>query len=143
LAIRERKLAELTASPHNPRVHSPRQIQQIARSITTFGFNSPVLVDRHGRIIAGHGRVEAARTLGMTHVPTIQLDHLSAAESKAFVVADNRLAELASWDQELLGVNFAELLAEELTFDISVIGFEIPEIDDIVLGVSALDQGRQ
>lgn len=136
LAVSPRKIADLFKSPNNPRVHSPRQIQQIARSIAAFGFNCPVLIDKHDRIIAGHGRVDAALSLGLDVVPTIRLDHLSAAEAKALLVADNRLAEQASWNDGLLGVNFVELLADELTFDISVTGFEIPEIDELVLGDS-------
>jgi ParB-like chromosome segregation protein Spo0J len=93
LAVNERKIVDLAPSPNNPRVHSPRQIQQIARSIAVFGFNAPVLIDRHDRLIAGHGHVEAAKSLGLDTLPTIRLDHLSAAEAKAFLLADNRLAE--------------------------------------------------
>jgi DNA modification methylase len=137
LAINERKIVDLAPSPNNPRVHSPRQIQQIARSIATFGFNAPVLIDRHDRLIAGHGRVEAAKSLGLDTVPTIRLDHLSAAEAKAFLLADNRLAEQATWDDGLLAVNFAELLSEELTFDLTVTGWEIPEIDGFAIGDAA------
>jgi DNA modification methylase len=137
LAINERKIVDLAPSPNNPRVHSPRQIQQIARSIATFGFNAPVLIDRHDRLVAGHGRVEAAKSLGLDTVPTIRLDHLSAAEAKAFLLADNRLAEQATWDDGLLAVNFAELLSNELTFDLTVTGWEIPEIDGFAIGDAA------
>jgi DNA modification methylase len=134
LGITDRNIVDLRLNPNNPRVHSPRQIQQIARSIATFGFNVPVLIDRNDGVIAGHGRVEAAKSLGLTTVPTIRLEHLSPAEAKAFLLADNRLAEQASWDDGLLGVNFAELLADELAFDITATGFEIAEIDQFILG---------
>jgi DNA modification methylase len=137
LAINERKIVDLVPSPNNPRVHSPRQIQQIARSIATFGFNAPILIDSSNRIVCGHGRVEAAKSLGIDTVPTIRLDHLSAAEAKAFLLADNRLAEQATWNDGLLAVNFAELLSEELTFDLTVTGWEIAEIDGFVIGDAA------
>jgi hypothetical protein len=137
LNITDRHIANLRLDANNPRVHSPRQIQQIARSIATFGFNCPVLVDRDDRVIAGHGRIEAAKTLGLSMVPTVRLDHLSPAEAKAFLLADNRLAEQATWDTGLLSINFAELLADELSFDIAATGFEIAEIDQLVLGDGA------
>ena len=84
----------------NARTHSPKQIKQIARSIERFGFNNPVLVDDDDQIIAGHGRVEAAKLLNMKTVPTVRLSHLSEAEKKAYILADNRLAEKAGWDAQ-------------------------------------------
>jgi ParB-like chromosome segregation protein Spo0J len=83
----------------NARTHSRKQIRQIADCIKRFGFNNPVLVDDYGEIIAGHGRVEAAKFLGLTEVPTLRLSHLSAAEKRAYVIADNRVAEKAGWDR--------------------------------------------
>lgn len=84
--------------PRNPRLHSKRQIQQIARSIEAFGFNVPILIDRNSQLIAGHGRLEACRLLGWTEVPTIRLEHLSPAQAQAYMIADNRLTENSNWD---------------------------------------------
>jgi ParB-like chromosome segregation protein Spo0J len=106
LALRYRPVAELKPSPKNPRVHTPRQIDQIARSIAQFGFNCPILVDPDDHVIAGHGRLEAAKQLGLDCVPTICLDHLTANEAKAFFFLDTRLDELASWDDAVLGETF-------------------------------------
>src|SRR6202050_3247384 len=95
--ITYRPISELKLDPKNPRAHSPRQVRQIARSIEAFGFNVPVLVDAKGKVIAGHGRILACQLLGWTEVPTIRLDHLSEAQAKAFVIADNRLTENSTW----------------------------------------------
>ena len=94
----------LTPDPRNARVHSERQVARIADSIAAFGFNVPVLVDGKGGVLAGHGRLLAARRLGLEEVPTITLDHLDEARRRAFMIADNRLAELASWDDGRLGL---------------------------------------
>ncbi len=88
----------------NPRTHSTKQLRQIAASIKQFGFVNPVLTDAGGRIIAGHGRVEAAKLLGMGQVPTIRLEDLTEAQIRAYIIADNRLAELAGWDEEILAI---------------------------------------
>jgi ParB-like chromosome segregation protein Spo0J len=114
----------------NPRTHSKKQIRQIAASIERFGFTNPVLVDRDGGIVAGHGRVEAARLLGLETVPTIRLDQLSEAEIRAYVIADNRLAELAGWDKNLLALELQGLI--DLEFDVGVIGFESAEVDILI-----------
>ena len=98
VAISYRPIAELKLDPNNPRLHSPRQIRQIARSIEAFGFNVPVLVNRDLQLITGHGRILAARQLGLAQVPTIRLEHLSEAQAKAFMIADNRLTENSVWD---------------------------------------------
>src|SRR5215470_10358150 len=95
---------ELQPYPNNARTHSKKQIRQIANSIKRFGFNNPVLVDDKQQVIAGHGRVEAAKLLGLRAVPTIRLSHLSEAEKKAYVLADNKLALKSSWDRELLAI---------------------------------------
>ena len=97
LKVRYQDVAALKPYAGNARTHSDKQITQIAASIRNFGFNNPVLVDADNRIVAGHGRVEAAKRLGLPSVPTIRLDHLSDAERRAYVIADNRLAELAGW----------------------------------------------
>jgi DNA methylase/ParB/Sulfiredoxin domain len=120
-------IAELTVRAKNPRTHSRRQIKQIARSIERFGFINPVLVDRTRRIVCGHGRVAAARLLGLEGVPTITLEHLSETELRAYVLTDNRLAEKAGWDKEILSIELEGLY--DLGFDVEVTGFEIPELE--------------
>lgn len=91
--------------PGNARTHSPKQIRQISRSIDRFGFNNPVLVDDDDQIIAGHGRVEAAKLLGLKTVPTVRLSHLSEDDKRAYILADNRLAEKAGYDNETLAID--------------------------------------
>jgi DNA modification methylase len=116
----------------NARTHSKHQIRQIAKCIREFGFTNPVLIDRHNRIIAGHGRVEAAKLLGMTEVPTICLENLSEQQIQAYVIADNRLAEKAGWDKSILAIELQHLLTINADFDITLTGFEMPEIDLIL-----------
>ena len=129
LALAYLPIAELTLDPMNPRVHSPRQIRQIARSIEKLGFNVPVLFDRNRRVVAGHGRILACQQLGWTEVPTICLEHLTDAQAKAFMIADNRLTENSVWDERLLAEQLKELSALELDFSLEVTGFEMGEID--------------
>ena len=107
----------------------PRQVARIADSIAAFGFNVPVLIDEKGGVLAGHGRVLAARRLGLKEVPTIALDHLSETQARAFMIADNRLGELASWDDARLGLELEELKSLDLDFSIEATGFELKEID--------------
>jgi DNA modification methylase len=114
----------------NARTHSKKQIEQIAASIRKFGFNNPILIDDDGQIMAGHGRVEAAKRLGLAAVPTLRLSHLSPAEQRAYVLADNKLAEKAGWDRELLAIELQGLI--DIDFEVEVTGFEIPEIDLIL-----------
>jgi DNA modification methylase len=121
---------ELRPHPNNARTHSKKQIRQIARSIEKFGFCNPVLVDDAKQIIAGHGRVEAAKFLGIDAVPTCQLSHLSEADKRAYVLADNKLAEKAGWDRDLLAIELQGLI--ELDVDIELTGFEMTEIDVIL-----------
>lgn len=119
---------------NNARTHTDEQIKKIARSIEAFGFTNPVLVDDTNQIIAGHGRVQAAQQLGIEQVPTICLRDLSQEQIRAYVIADNRLAELAGWDDELLGIEF-KYLAEldiDTSLDLTLTGFEIPEIDLLI-----------
>lgn len=120
---------DLTADPHNPRQHSPEQIRAIARSIETFGFNAPILVDKTNRIVAGHGRLEAAKLLRLAAVPVIRLEHLSPPQAKAYMLADNKLTDLSSWDDGQLAMVLKELSDIALDFDIEATGFEPPEID--------------
>src|ERR1700676_3939558 len=110
----------------NPRTHSEAQVAQIAASIAEFGFNNPILVDTKAGIIAGHGRLLAARKLQLKEVPVIILDHLSEAQKRAYIIADNQLAMNAGWDENLLRVELAALQQEN--FDVSLIGFEDEEL---------------
>ena len=127
LKVEYRPISDLHPYERNARTHSKKQIRQIADSIRRFGFTNPVLITEAGQIIAGHGRVAGARLLGMTEVPTIRLAHLSDAERRAYVLADNKLALNAGWDQEILAIEFQSLI--ELGFDLSVTGFGPAEID--------------
>jgi DNA modification methylase len=128
-----RPIASLKPNPRNARTHPRRQIQKIAESIARFGFNSPVLIDENFEIIVGHGRVEAAKLVGLTEVPTVCLKHMSKAEQRAYALADNRLAAEAGWDDELLKLDFQEIFDLDPELDLTVTGFEIAEID-LILG---------
>jgi len=132
LQVEQRPMDSLSPRRGNPRTHSAKQIRQIADSIRTFGFTNPLLIDATGTVIAGHGRLRAAKQLGMAAVPTIRLDHLSKEQVRALVIADNKLAELAGWDQDLLALELQGLAELELDFDLEVIGFETPEIDLLI-----------
>jgi DNA modification methylase len=130
MKIEPTSVRELRPHPNNARTHSKKQIRQIAKSIAQFGFCNPVLVDDAKQIIAGHGRVEAAKLLGIDAVPTCQLSHLSEADKRAYVLADNKLAEKAGWDRDLLAIELQGLI--ELDIDIELTGFEMAEIDLIL-----------
>ena len=106
------------------------QIQEIARSIKRFGFNNPVLIDESNQLIAGHGRVEAAKLLGHKTVPALRLEHMTEEEKRAYIIADNKLAEKAGWAPEILAVEFQALI--DLGFDVELTGFDIPEIEMIL-----------
>src|SRR5262245_10661027 len=121
---------ELQPYANNARTHSRRQVRQIANSIKKFGFCNPVLIDDDKQISAGPGRVEAAKLLGMEGVPTCRLSHLSDTDKRAYVLADNRLAERAGWDKELLAIELQGLI--ELDVDVELIGFEMAEVDLIL-----------
>jgi DNA modification methylase len=135
LHVESRPIASLTPNPRNPRTHSRKQIRQIADSIRTFGFTNPVLIDDRGAIIAGHGRVEAAKVLELESVPTIRLSAMTEAQKRAYVIADNKLALNAGWDEQLLALELQYLSALELDFEIEVIGFETAEIDLLITGL--------
>ena len=131
LSIKYRSTAALKTCPHNSRTHSTRQIRQIADSIERFGFTNPILVDSNNMILAGHGRLEAAKLLRIDRVPTIQLEDLTPDQIRAYVIADNRLAEKAGWDSSILAIELQHLLTLD-NFDVCITGFEIPEIDLIL-----------
>ena len=111
----------------NSRTHSETQVAQIAGSIREFGFTNPVLIDAKNGIIAGHGRVMAAQKLGLKDVPCIRLDHLTETQRKAYIIADNKLALNSGWDEEMLGLELADL--REMDFDLGLIGFDADEIE--------------
>jgi ParB-like chromosome segregation protein Spo0J len=140
LRIVYRRIDDLKPDPANPRRHTRKQVRQIAESIKAFGFNVPILIDRDGNIIAGHGRWLAGREFGITEVPTLCLDHLTPAQARAFMIADNRLTEISVWDDRLLARQLKELSLVGLDFDIEVTGFEMGEID---LRIASLDDPAQ
>jgi DNA modification methylase len=129
LSIVCRQIDELKPNPANPRHHSKKQIQQIAASIDAFGFNVPILIDREGNVVAGHGRLWACRELGWTEVPTLCLDHLSPEQARAFMIADNKLTENADWNDRLLAQQLKDLSLLGLDFSLEITGFEMGEID--------------
>src|SRR4051812_7711595 len=123
-------LSALKPYARNSRTHSRRQVKQIAKSIERFGFNNPILIDDDKQIIAGHGRAEAAKLIGMMMVPTVRLSHLSEADKRAYILADNKLAENAGWDREILAIELQALV--DLDFDFETIGFDNAQIDGIL-----------
>lgn len=127
MQIENLSIRALKPYPKNARTHSKKQIRQIADSIERFGFCNPVLIDNDHQIIAGHGRVEAAKLLGIEQVPTMRLSHLSETEKRAYILADNRLAEKSGWDKEILAVELQALV--DLDFDVTLTGFETADID--------------
>ena len=127
MEITQRKTADLIPYVNNARTHSEQQVLQIAASIKEFGFNSPVLVDGENGIIAGHGRVMAAKKLNLDEVPTIELKHLTKTQKKAYILADNRLALNSGWDNDLLALELGDLSDDG--FDLDLLGFDVDELD--------------
>jgi DNA modification methylase len=123
-------IKKLRPYERNPRTHSDEQVDQIAASMVEFGWTNPVLVDEQGGILAGHGRVLAARKLGLAEVPVIRFEHLSEAQKRAYLIADNQLALQAGWSEELLAAELAWLRDER--FDLDLIGFEAPELERLL-----------
>lgn len=128
-------LSALKPWARNARTHSKKQIRQIADSIETFGFTNPVLIDGENTILAGHGRVAAAKLLGKDAVPCVRLEAMTPDQKRAYVLADNKLALKAGWDEEILAEELKALISLDLDFDISVTGFEIAEIDTLIDGL--------
>ena len=122
-------IADLIPYARNSRTHSDEQVAKIAASIKEFGFLNPVILDGQNGIVAGHGRVLAAQKLGMTELPCVEASHLTEAQKRAYIIADNRLALDAGWDDEMLRVEFAEL--KEADFDLELTGFTLDEIDGL------------
>jgi DNA modification methylase len=135
--IVERSVTSLKAYAGNARTHSKKQIKQIAASITRFGFTNPVLISDAGEIIAGHGRVEAAKSLGWKAVPTLALSHLSETERRAYVIADNKLALNAGWDRDILAIELQALI--DFDFEVELTGFSLAEIDLVLDEASEAD----
>ena len=123
-------LAALKPAKSNARTHSPKQLRQIAAAIKEFGFTNPVLIDETQSILAGHGRVAAAKLIGMKDVPVVRIEHMTEAQKRAYVIADNQLAINAGWDEAILAIELSELA--ELDFDVSTIGFEMGFVDSII-----------
>src|ERR1700730_6124330 len=137
VAVVYRPISELQLDPKNPRLHSDRQVNQIAHSIEAFGFNVPVLINANDKVIAGHGRILACQLLGQTEVPTICLEHLSEAQARAFMIADNRLTENSVWDDRLLAEQLKELSVVTLEFSLEAAGFTMGEIDLRIEGLNS------
>lgn len=141
LQIKEIEIEKLIPYAKNSRTHSEEQVAQIAASIREFGWTNPILVDGEIGIIAGHGRLAAARKLGLKKIPVIELAHLSPTQKKALIIADNKLALNAGWDNDLLAVEFEELKLEG--FDIELLGFDKNEIDKLFENDSDEDQIKE
>jgi DNA modification methylase len=137
LSVVHQPLLALQPAARHARTHSRKQVRQIAASIQRFGFVNPVLVDGDGQVIAGHGRIAAAKLLGLAEVPVIRLDHLTPEQTRAYALADNRLAELAGWDDATLAAELKELSALDLSFDVEITGFDTGDIDRLISTVDA------
>ena len=136
IEVKQISITDLIPYVNNARVHSDEQVSQIAASIKEFGFNNPILTDGDNGVIAGHGRLMAAKKLNLDTAPVIELSHLSETQKKAYILADNKLAENATWDDELVQVELEALSAED--FDFGLIGFDLDmpgeDIGGTVLG---------
>jgi len=137
-----RPVSSLALYASNPRTHTIKQIRQIADSIREFGWTNPVLIDGDDNVIAGHGRIEAAKLLGETQIPVLLLEHLNEAQKRAYIIADNKLAENAGWDEALLAIELQGLLDLEIDFDIELTGFETGEID-VLIGSAATSEPEE
>ena len=132
MQIEQLKVGDLIPYVNNSRTHSDEQVMQVASSIKEFGFTNPILIDDDGGIIAGHGRLMAAKKLGLDEVPCIRLGHLSEAQRKAYVIADNQLALNSGWDLDSLKIELEEL--DNFDFDLELLGFDIDELNKIIKG---------
>ena len=130
MKVIQKKVTELIPYVNNSRTHSDEQVAQIAASIKEFGWTNPILIDGENGIIAGHGRLLAARKLEMTDVPTIELKDLSESQKKAYIIADNKLALNADWDKDLLRIEIEELVADD--YELSKLGFNQEELDALL-----------
>ena len=134
LIVTYRPVGTLLPSPHNARTHSKRQVEQIVASIREFGFTNPILIDPDGSVIAGHGRLLAAKAMALSEVPSIVLEALSDTQKRALRLADNKIALNAGWDTDLLKLELGELAVLDVDFDLSATGFSTGEIDVALKG---------
>jgi DNA modification methylase len=145
--VTQTEVASLKPYPNNVRIHTEKSLSRLMEGIVEFGFIMPVVIDGNRNIIAGHGRVEAAKRLGMAVIPTICADHLTPTQVRAYRIADNRLAELSDWNRDTLRIEFADLVdlqvAGELDFDVTLTGFDMPAIDLLIGGVNDDTDGEQ
>jgi len=130
-------LAALHPQAKNARVHSKKQLRQLAASIKEFGFTAPVLIDGENAILAGHGRVDAAKLAGLDKVPCIRLDHLSPSQKRAYALADNKIALNATWDEQLLAEELKSLSEIDISFDLDITGFSVAEFDSLIEDLTA------
>jgi len=140
--IEQVDIQKLIPYANNAKLHSPKQVAQIAASIREFGFNNPVLIDPQNGIIAGHGRVLAARKLDLEQIPCIRLTHLSDTQRRAYILADNRLAEIGGgWDDEMLKLELTDL--QEADFDMDLAGFDVAEINQNPIALDEVDEVKE
>lgn len=142
LQITLRPVTELVLNPRNARKHSSKQLAQIEASIGEFGFVNPILVDENDLVIAGHGRLMAARNLGLKEVPTIRVGHLDEDQKRGLALADNKIALNAGWDERLLSEELSYLCQIDIELDVSITGFETPEID-LVIGSATKEEAER
>ncbi len=121
--------SDLKPDPRNSKLHPAKQLKQVMRSIEEFGWTNPVLIDEEGSVLAGHLRLEAAKKLGIKQVPTIKLSHMTAAQKRAYIIADNRIAENGSWDAKLLALEHEAIQLLDPEFDLSLTGFDHDDIE--------------
>ena len=141
-AVERIPLAELRPNPKNPRTHSNKQLKKIRRSIKAFGPLNPLIVDENNVILAGHGRAKAAHQEGLTHLPVLRYSHLTDAQKRAYVIADNKIAQEAGWDRDMLAIELGELieLLPAKGLDIALTGFEVGEIDMLIADLAETPQ---
>lgn len=142
LKLSYRPVSEIKTNPRNARTHDKRQLKQIKESIEAFGFTNPLLVDERGVLIAGHGRLTAARSLNIETVPVIELAHLSDPQKRALMLADNKIALNAGWDMDVLANELSELSSIELDFDLELTGFDVADIDIIIGDAQAREDAQ-
>ncbi|MGJ8636010.1 MAG: site-specific DNA-methyltransferase [Phycisphaerales bacterium] len=143
LEIEHIDINQVVPHPNNPRVHPKKQIRQIAQSIEAFGFRMPVIIDQDSRLVCGHARVEASKLIKMTLIPAIRVTDLDDAQIRALMIADNRLTEISTWDDQLLGEHLKVLSDLDLNFDIECIGFDYGEIEQRILGIEDALAGEE
>lgn len=142
LAVSELPVSSLKPYPKNARRHSRKQIGQVAESIRNLGFNVPILIDEENTVLAGHARLAAAKTLGLGTVPCVRLSHMSNAQKKAFIIADNKLTLNAGWDEEILALELRDLVSIDPEFDVCLTGFSVSEIDGLLDGIKVEEPGN-